>query len=433
MNLSFNSRLPQQQLQRAQQQTRQTPANQASKVGFSGNTNPFSSVNFSGGGIQSLKSLPPLSTLPALQNVKSGGIISGFFDRIQSHVQGMKPVIQDKIATAQLQERPFAPENVNMFATGVYPDSPELGFAQGPAKTPEQTQQDLQAFLTQRFADDPAKVQEALNHFNDPALIEKVPDARLRSAAVSLMGTIGEPTIQSIKDDPNLLGIDFGTPPSISPDGKQPTAQVTFTEDGQRLVIFNRNYEHENPQLLSSILYHEMLHTDKNVALEEEMAASSLQYIAHMQQLQTDPSIAQGQTGLTQSMNTFTLARLNSGDPNSASLSIFSSDPNRNIFPGGSRQVKDFASLASGPSAPTEGNALLQSSLAQIANPGVTPPTDPDFDQNTLQFINDNLNPEVLSNKELVDVANTLQLDVPTPGQAIASKVKDALGKLFRR
>lgn len=57
------------------------------------------------------------------------------------------------------------------------------------------------------------------------------------------------------------------------------------------------------------------------------------------------------------------------------------------------------------------GNLLLQDLLAALAEPGAVPPENPDFDQETLTFVDHNLG--VLSPAELIAVACILQLDIP--------------------
>ncbi|MCC6791292.1 MAG: hypothetical protein IT336_06400, partial [Thermomicrobiales bacterium] len=53
---------------------------------------------------------------------------------------------------------------------------------------------------------------------------------------------------------------------------------------------------------------------------------------------------------------------------------------------------------------------LLQAILERLAEPGETPPTDADFDVNTLAFVDQNQS--ILSPAELVVVACILELDV---------------------
>ena len=65
----------------------------------------------------------------------------------------------------------------------------------------------------------------------------------------------------------------------------------------------------------------------------------------------------------------------------------------------------DFAERASA------GNQLLQDVLATLAEPGANPPENANFDQVTLDFVDQNQ--AVLSPAELVTAACILQLDSP--------------------
>lgn len=165
------------------------------------------------------------------------------------------------------------------------------------------------------------------------------------------------------------------------PDGT--VAGVFLRDDGKLYAKFNEIYQYEHFGRLASTMFHEALHSDGNVAKEEEQVAAALHCLVDMQLLATDPSLASHGTSLSKLKNTLTMARLNSGS--GTRMRLFGDYGN--IFPRGSKTFPNFASQFGGPSASTTGNALLRTTLSSLAETGNAPPANADFDQDTLNFI----------------------------------------------
>jgi hypothetical protein len=167
-------------------------------------------------------------------------------------------------------------------------------------------------------------------------------------------------------------------------------------------------------EALAAVLAHEALHHDELSSGEmEEAAAYALHTLVYGELVRDNPALAAQGTELTRGLNLNLLIRLNSARPGEPELRIFASD-NRPVLPGSTCPYPDFASFFRLTYAwPTHGNPLLASYLARVANPGVVAPESPRFDLPTLLFLDENLNPAVLSAPDLIAIARALRLAVP--------------------
>ncbi len=137
--------------------------------------------------------------------------------------------------------------------------------------------------------------------------------------------------------------------------------------------------------------------------------------------LLVDPSIAALPDDLTRFVeNHQALVRLNSGPVGSDRLTLFVPASEQNIDPLATEPLTEFATYYLRYNAPDEsdfaerdspGNLLLQEVLAALAEPGASAPTEANFDQATLDFVDQNQ--AALSPAELVTAACILQLDLP--------------------
>lgn len=265
-----------------------------------------------------------------------------------------------------LANRQFRPTDFSYFDNDVFTASPAPTTAN---VTPSAAtiRANLVTFLDKKRSTNigtkitPAQYNSALANFDSTTVAAIVPNANLRAALVSLVGTAAEPAINSYLGRSNSTGkqytiIDFGSVSSNTPVGE------TILSPGGRLnLTVNSIYAGEPFQVLSATLAHEIMHQDaaNNVAgnlpnsQDEEIINNAVETIVYAQQLLVDPSVAGNGTGLVVRTNTRLLALLNSGDGLFPYGGIFQAPAltsNGNVFVGakanpggfGAGQVKSF-------------------------------------------------------------------------------------------
>jgi hypothetical protein len=325
--------------------------------------------------------------------------------------------------------RPFEPTDRDLFHTffrADWRDVAPLAMPAGRPATEAATRTSLRSFLERRFPCDPERVLDGIAVYNDPLARQKVPEPTLRAALASLVGTIGEPAIPWALQRAPVTSIHFGVY-LLRGEGIPTHFAGTYKfSDGTQRAIFDGRFRTLPFGAFAGLLFHEILHLapdDDGAGLPEEVAAASLEALVYMQTLLVDPSLARLPDELTRwSNNHMALVRLNSAPVGSDRLALLVPDGTVNIDPLGAELLTQFHDYRAAYDAPAEGgfrevetagNALLADVLQSIAEPGVTPPEDPDFDRETLEFIDGNQ--AALTSMELVRVACILRLDVPCP------------------
>lgn len=334
------------------------------------------------------------------------------------------PISDEQASRILAEERPFAPANRDLYFTFEHPDwadstPPEV--IDGPGLSEAETRTALRAFLELRFPCDLGRVQEGLAVYGDPVAREKFPDPTLRAALAALTGTLGEPTIEFLLYRTPVTLVNFGI--YVEAGWPSRIAGNYASPDGTREIVFDRLYRFAPFGAFSALLVHEALHAGADPAadgLPEESVASSVEALVYMQMLLTDPSLARLPDELTRIYNNhLAVVRLNSGPLGTDRLTLFVLGSAINIDPLAVEPLTEFHEFYARYGAPndpgfrereTEGNWLLQAILERLAEPGETPPTDADFDVNTLAFVDQNQS--ILSPAELVVVACILELDV---------------------
>ncbi|MFD0267846.1 neutral zinc metallopeptidase [Streptomyces sp. NPDC127106] len=148
-------------------------------------------------------------------------------------------------------------------------------------------------------------------------------------------------------------------------------------------IRVNQRYQFEDFRQLTSTLFHETLHQDPTNSSKEQLTAAALDTLVQAQTYPTDPALAASRTELTRRLNTKLMARINSGP--GPRLGLFTAN-GPNLYPGGT--PLPYFAAAFPPGGPdTPGNTTLRTTLRLIANPGTTPPPGADFNDTTLQFI----------------------------------------------
>lgn len=325
-------------------------------------------------------------------------------------------------------QRPFAPGDRDRFYSFDDPDwvdAAPLVEIEGPAPSEDETRGALRDFLARRFTCAPDRVRDGLAVYGDPVARQKLPEPTLRAALAALVGTVGEPAIEFLLYRSPVTLVHFGI--YVDADTGLPghVAGAFVAPDETRFIVIDRRYRFDPFPAFSGLLVHEALHAghDNDTAgLPEESTASAVEALVYMQMLLVDPELAGLPDEFTRiSNNRLALVRLNSAPAGSDRLTLFVPGGDVNIDPLASAPLTEFYEYYARTSAPegdtgfrdreTTGNWLLAQILAGLAEPSVTPPADPSFDQATLAFIDQNQ--AALSPAEQVAVACILKLDVP--------------------
>jgi hypothetical protein len=303
---------------------------------------------------------------------------------------------------AGLRGGPFAPADRDLFGPPYYPDARDLPPAPGPARGAEELLEDAVTLVAARGSD---LSEEARALFAAPELRARIPNPALRAAAVSLLGTIAEPALDWLVDGGGFASVGFG-----AVEGSVIAKSLAVPDGLQRIVVADR-LRFERPGLLSVVLAHEALHADPEPSDLEELVATALQAIVHMQQLLADPSLAAERTELAQSANAWVLIRLNTREAGTGELRLVLDDDGPSVLPGG--LDRPYFAAFFDPSAPeTPGNAYLADLLAAVAGETVEPPARPGFDLATVEFLDENQ--AVLGERDLARVAQLLDLEAPS-------------------
>ena len=320
----------------------------------------------------------------------------------------LTPHLESIAAEKQLAMRPFRPAEPGLLSSHLYLDTAPAIVKEISVPELDALQASLDMFLERRFPEE-AQRKALMARMDNTRFLMKVPDARLRASLLSLAGTLGESAVDFILQSETLEGIAF------APIGQGQITRTLLTATGKRLVQLESGYQAERPELLAVFLYGELLRTSPGKAgAEEKLGAMAIQTVVHIQQLLTDPTLAYEGTALARLANTYTAARLNTGEERPT---LFDRR-GVNVLPGSSRVFPEFAALFQGPPSPAPGNLLLAAALARLAEPGTAPPA-PLYNSDTLAFLDRNFNRNLLPDAMLLRLAQILQLEIPTAGKAL--------------
>jgi len=182
--------------------------------------------------------------------------------------------IPNQWAQKVLKQPPFAPKDVNMFTPGVYSTATPTVPAAPRTQTDAQLKKMLEDTFKKRFCGDSKKVKAGMAVYTDPAIVAKVPDARLRAGVANLYGTAGEGAIDAIKSG-TFNTVRFG-------DAGDSIARVLLAPGATKPdIVFSDKYQHEDPRLLSNSLAHETLHIDPQNSGREELIAAALDSVMY--------------------------------------------------------------------------------------------------------------------------------------------------------
>jgi hypothetical protein len=335
---------------------------------------------------------------------------------------------------ATLAIKPFSPTDINLFSQLAYPDGmPDII---PPPLTDEEVFEGFSEFM-QRKADlgliSEEELQELLELFNSPEVIETIPNANLRAALLSLAGTAFSAAIDAVINGENRRGIpyalvdfDLGKVNLPSPLEVFPAifALAFFNTPGGSTVIFNDALMGEPFQVLSSIIAHEALHQGVvSSGIPEEIVAAAAGTLVWAQQLLIDPQVVSTNTFTLDFANSALLGMLNSGKRGFPNLGLdetpqMHSPPvalpdavspfgELTSFEDGFRFINELGGIAD-TDTPGQNNPTLQSYLSAISQSNQS---GWDFNQETLDFIDGNI--RIFTPQEQFKLVQILKLRLP--------------------
>ena len=185
----------------------------------------------------------------------------------------------------------------------------------------------LQAFLQLKVSAGlitTAQMNTAMTEYSASSTIGIIPDANLRAALVSLVGTVASSAFSTYTTSANVTGkawaiVTFSSSISAS----APTAETKLNSSGRLQTIVRNTLAGESFVALSAILAREAMH-QANVSsnpstgaiqdsLTAEVIDNDVAMTVYSQQMLVEPSIAGNGTFLTNYLNTMLVALLNSG------------------------------------------------------------------------------------------------------------------------
>ncbi len=315
-----------------------------------------------------------------------------------------------------MAQRPFAPTDRSLFAYKLYPTNfdgspmPEMQPAPAVDLTESQARQKLQDYMRIDSPHNPERQAAAMQVFDNPKLVGKIPNHSLRAALAALTGTFAEPAIQMYLSY-SVAEVKFDDNESVLKTSDRNVAYTWVEDNGQFTYYFNKKYRGENPFLFTHLLAHEPLHQDTTSNNMEETVATLFETLITLQQLSKHPELL-GTTELSRRMVSNAFIRFNSGT--GFRLGVFDSNGNVPIAPGSSRTEKSWwERVPKEDVSSTPGNSILGQYLKNIGVQGMG--DSPKFSMDVLKAISSAPGP--LTSEELLAAARSMKLDVPSaPG-----------------
>ncbi len=226
-----------------------------------------------------------------------------------------------------MSNRNWRPTDLSYFTPDVFSSAPTPTVASTqPSSATIRT--NLDAFLNAKVSQGIITAQtknSAMAIFDDANQVAYIPDANIRAALVSLVGTVAEPAIASYIGKTNATGQRYSVikfDPSIS--ASAPIGETKISANGRLSLVIRPTYAGEDFRALSAILAQEAIHQDapgtQNAqgtppnSQDEEIIANAVQTNVYIQQAMVNNSFVANGTGLVNLLNTQALALLNSGD-----------------------------------------------------------------------------------------------------------------------
>lgn len=195
---------------------------------------------------------------------------------------------------------------------GLYPDGPEMHPAAPPAFDRDESRATLGDLLA------PDVVEEAEGRFDDPALIERVPDDAVRAALLLLGDGPSDPVLRAFLTGDTAVH-------SFGIDRTAGAGRVIGTAVGEiepRRRVLNERYRSEHPAVIAPSLAHALCHHGDRASNAEEATLHGLLAATHVWLLAGTPALVELGTELARRQASMSITLLNARPPGGAAASI---------------------------------------------------------------------------------------------------------------
>ena len=196
------------------------------------------------------------------------------------------------------------------------------------------------------FRGTPDDIRQAALDLYDTMPAEIAPAPKIRAALAALLGTFFQPGVESFLTDQNCTGAPAAQvifqPPPGAPDF---AGNVTFAEDGRRIVSLRPDLEAAPFELIMPVLAHEAIHCDNLDSRQEEVAAGALDIYIYLHLIAVDPELVFDPSPIARSLNIEALAMINSGRYVPESIGILQSPGVTRALPGANVDAASFDEL----------------------------------------------------------------------------------------
>ena len=257
-----------------------------------------------------------------------------------------------------LSNRNFRPTDLSYFTPAVFASAPTPTTASaGPSAGAVRIA--LVNFMNQKVAKKiitAAQAADAVAIYDSSTAAGLIPSPNLRAGLASLVGTVGEPAIQSYIGKSNVTGKPYsfiGFSSTIS--NSAPIGETKVLSNGRLNLVVRPTFNGEDFRALSAMLAHESMHQDPANTVneqgvppnsqDEEIINNAVQTTVYIQQAQADSGFVGNGTNLVNQINDQVLAILNSGDKLFPYGGIFQNpaiSSNGNVFIGAKTNVGNF-------------------------------------------------------------------------------------------
>ncbi|MEZ4522726.1 MAG: hypothetical protein R3A46_13930 [Thermomicrobiales bacterium] len=331
--------------------------------------------------------IPPVPSATATATVTPEPTVPALEDQVD-RILGLIPVKPTNINlfTSDYRAQPVYPE--------AYPDGTLMEPATGSPSTTEAIRAELGDFLTAAFGAEASETVSTMALFDDPAIAERVPEARLRAAFVLINVTIAAPLIDTYMNS----GIYGGTLDWIE-------TGWAFTEtsrpgpDGKQLIGVSNRYQYEHFALITPNIVHSMLHHDGTFSYPEDVVILTIATVSYLQLVEMHPEIAYAGTELSRFNNMFALALLNSHAAGSSEIRLIVPS-GASVLPGSPNDAPDFWTMIAAGDSPSPAPDVVRAILKAMLVPGTAISSPLRFDRGLAELISGNIDPDVLSPDE---------------------------------
>jgi hypothetical protein len=340
----------------------------------------------------------------------------------------------DELAESVLGLVPVKPANIDLFTSDylpqpVYPEAYPDGAPMQPAPPFERTdagvRAELETFLATAFGPDAAEPAATLALFDDPEVIERVPDSSLRAAFVLINVTVAAPLIEAF-----LHSAVYAGQLNWAETGYAFTETAVTGPDGRRYVSMSERYRYEHFAAVTPNIIHAMLHHDDSFSYSEDAIIIAIATVSYLQLAALHPELAYQSTELARLNNTFALALLNSHPAGSPEIQLIV-ERGAGVLPGSPEDAPDFWTLIAEQEGTTPASPTTRAILRKLLDADTLIPADLDYSREMAELIGGNINPDVLPPVERVRLSVLLTMISTAEVAALVEAAPEEVAGMF--